>query len=146
MKQHLCVLIALSLHISPALAEDWSSIIKDEEHEVFVDIDSYNVTDKLPYLIAKTIYKEPQQFNLPKKKITYTTSIATFQFNCIDPLYRIRSIKLLDKNDQLIEIVKISGGLQKITANSDEFSIGQLTCQVHQMLGGASQPNPAQSN
>lgn len=145
MKRELSLLVVLILGATNALAEEWESIIKDDDHEVLVDIDSYNVTDNLPYLIAKTIYETPQQFNIPNKKITYTTSIATFQFNCVDPLYRIRSIQLLDKNGKLIETVKISAGLQKINPNTDEFSIGQLTCSVHQMLGETAPPNPEKS-
>ena len=145
MKRELSLLVALILGATNALAEEWESIIKDDDHEVLVDIDSYNVTDNLPYLIAKTIYETPQQFNIPNKKITYTISVATFQFNCVDPLYRIRSIQLLDKKGNLIETVKISGGLQKINPNTDEFSIGQLTCSVHQMLGDTAPPNPEKS-
>jgi hypothetical protein len=145
MKRELCIVVICLLNASHAIAEEWESIIKDDDHEVLVDIDSYNVTDNLPYLIAKTIYENPQQFNIPNKKITYTTSIATFQFNCVDPLYRIRSIQLLDKEGKLVETVKISGGLQKINPNTDEFSIGQLTCSVHQMLGDTAPPNPEKS-
>lgn len=145
MKRELCFLIICLSNASYAIAEEWESIIKDDNHEVLVDIDSYNVTDNLPYLIAKTIYEKPQQFNIPKKKITYLTSVATFQFNCADPLYRIRSIQLLDKDDKLVETVKISGGLQKINPNTDEFSVGQLTCSVHQMLGGTTPENTEKS-
>ncbi len=136
--------MVLLLSTSLTLAEEWESIIKDDDHEVFVDIDSYNVTDGLPYLIARTVYEMPQQFSIPNKKITYSTSIATFQFNCIDPLYRIRSIQLLDKKGNLLDTIKISGGLQKINPNTDEFSIGQLTCSVHQMLSGSAETSPAE--
>lgn len=126
------------MSMSNAMAVEWTSIIKDSEHEVFVDIDSYNVSDNLPFLVAKTVYESPQHFTLPDQKTQYSISMAKFQFNCQQPLYRIRTIQLMNKKDVLIDTVKINSGFQTLTANTDEFSIGQLTCQVHQMLGGAS--------
>jgi hypothetical protein len=131
------LLTILLLNTGYVIAEEWTSIIKDKDHEVFVDIDSYNVSENLPYLIAKTTYQETQEFKLPKHKIAYRTSIATYQFNCKEPIYRVRSIKLYNEKKLLVDTVKISGGFQSIPDQSDEFSIGQLTCQVHQMLGGA---------
>ena len=138
MKRKLSMLVVLLLSITDVMAVEWTSIVKDTAHEVFVDIDSYNVSDNHPYLIAKTIYQEPQHFTLPNKKIKYFITVAKFQFNCQPPLYRLRTIKLMNKKNTLIDTIKINGGFQKLATNTDEFSIGQLTCQVHQMLGGPS--------
>ena len=136
MQKKLSLLAVLLLTITDVNAVEWTSIIKDAEHEVLVDIDSYNVAQNYPYLIAKTIYQQPQQFIKPQGKTDYYMSVAKLQFNCKQPQYRMRTIKLMDKKNNLIDTVKINSGFQTIERNTDEFSIGQLTCQVHQMLGG----------
>ncbi|MDG1073733.1 MAG: hypothetical protein P8O76_02070 [Methylophilaceae bacterium] len=138
MRKQLGVLAVLLFNYSHVMATEWTSIIQDAEHKVFVDIDSYNVSNQLPYLVAKTIYKQPQSFVSANKTIKYAISIATLQYNCEKPLYRMLAIQLLDKKSKPIKTFKINAHLKKIVSNSDTFSIGQLTCQVHQMLGGAS--------
>ena len=122
--------------ITNVLAVEWTSIIKDTEHEVWVDIDSYNVSDNHPYLDAKTTYQAPQAFTLPDDKVEYFTSFVRYQFYCKQPLFRVRTITLMSKKNKPIDTIKISSGYQKLVIDTDEFSIGQLTCQVHQMLGG----------
>jgi len=136
MQRKFSLLTLLLLSSANVMAVEWTSIIKDTEHEVFVDIDSYNVSENFPYLVAKTIYQQPQNFVLPTKKTTYTISKAKFQFNCQEPLYRLRTIELMDKKSKLLDTVKVNGRFQKLEMDTDAFSIGQLTCQVHQMLGG----------
>jgi len=126
----------LALVATNANAEDWTGIIKDDAHEVLVDIDSYNVSQNLPYLTAKTVYQEVQTFSLPSESIQYFTSVTTLQFNCKRPLYRAKMIQLLDKRSKLIDTIKINSGFNQLSKNTDTFAIGQLTCQVHQMLGG----------
>jgi hypothetical protein len=133
----LSLLTALLLTCSSAMATDWTSIIKNAEYEVYVDIDSYGVSEQLPFLVAKTIYQQPQYFVSANQKIEYAISIATLQYNCEKPLYRMRTIKLLDKKSKPIKTFKIKAHFKKLASNTDAFSIGQLTCQVHQMLGGS---------
>lgn len=137
MHKQLGILAALLFNYSHVMATEWTSIIQDAEHEVFVDIDSYNVSDQLPYLVAKTIYQQPQSFVSANKTIKYAISIATLQYNCEKPVYRMRAIQLLDKKSKPIKTFKINAQFKKLVSNTDAFSIGQLTCQVHQMLGGA---------
>jgi hypothetical protein len=119
------------------MATDWTSIIKDAEHEVYVDIDSYNVSEKLPFLVAKTIYQQPQYFIAANVSIQYFISVSKLQYNCQQPLYRLRTIQLLDQKSKPLKAFKMNTAFKKLSANTDEVSIGQLTCQVHQMLGGA---------
>tara|TARA_B110000977_G_scaffold60796_1_gene82554 strand:- start:5621 stop:6034 length:414 start_codon:yes stop_codon:yes gene_type:complete len=128
--------LLLLMPITNVLAVEWTSIIKDAEHEVLVDIDSYNVSDNHPYLDAKTVYQTPQIFTLPDDKVEYFTGLAKYQFNCKKPLFRMRTITLMSKKNIPIDTIRISSGYQKLVMDTDEFSIGQLTCQVHQMLGG----------
>lgn len=129
--------ILLLCTTSPAMAEDWTSIIKNNDYEVLVDIDSYNVEGNTPYITAKTIFESSQIYSLNKKKISYTTSIKNLLFNCAEPAYKTKSIELYDKKDKLLVLEKEVSAFKKIESNTTEFSIGQLTCQVHQMLGGA---------
>lgn len=136
MRRKLSLLTLLLMPITNVLAVEWTSIIKDAKHEVLVDIDSYNASDDHPYLDAKTIYQAPQTFTLPNGEIEYFTSLAKYQFNCKQPLFRMRTIALMNKKNKPIDTIKISSGYQKLVMETDEFSIGQLTCQVHQMLGG----------
>jgi len=136
MLRKLSVTTLLSFSMTNAMAVEWTSIIHDANHEVLVDIDSYNVSEGFPFLIAKTIHQKPQTFVLPSEKTQYLVSIAKLQFNCKKPMYRTRSIQLLDNNKKLIDTIKINSQFKKIEANTDAFSIGQLTCQVHQMVGG----------
>lgn len=137
MRRKLTLLTTLLFSYTEVMAIEWTSIIKDADHEVYVDIDSYNVSEQLPFLVAKTIYQQPQSFVTANQKIEYFISISKLQYNCQQPLYRLRTIKLLDKNSKTLNAFKINANFKKLEANTDAFSIGQLTCQVHQMLGGA---------
>jgi surface-adhesin protein E len=122
--------------IPSAMATEWTSIIKNNDYEVLVDIDSYNVEDNAPYMTTKTIFNKPQTYALSNKKFQYSTSIINIQFNCAEPQYKTKSIALYDKKNKLLALEKELSEFKKIEANTQEFSIGQLTCQVHQMLGG----------
>lgn len=137
MRKKLSLLAVLLFSYTNVMAVEWTSIIKDAEHEVYVDIDSYNVSEQSPFLIAKTIYQQPQYFVSTNQKIKYFISISKLQYNCQQPLYRLRTIKLLDKKSKPLNSFKMNGNFKKLVANTDAFSIGQLTCQVHQMLGGS---------
>lgn len=119
------------------MAEDWTSIIKNNDYEVLVDIDSYNVEGKTPYITAKTIFESSQTHLLNKKKIQYATSIKNMLFNCAEQAYKTKSIELYDKKNKLLVLEKEVSAFKKIQSNTTEFSIGQLTCQVHHMLGGS---------
>lgn len=128
--------LSLSLcAITCATAEDWSAIIKEFDREVLVDIDSYQVKNGYPLMIYKTIYPsahvDPTYSTQP-----YFTSIKKMQFNCKTPVFRVEAITLLDQNNQPMRANSVSKKFTPIVANSDVFSVGQLTCQVHQMLGG----------
>ncbi len=137
MQNQLNILMVLLLcSISNVAATEWTSIIKEADHEVFVDIDSYNTEENTPYITSKTIYKAPQTYLLNQKKIQYSASVKSLQFNCINPLFKIRSIELYDQNNKLLLLEKEVSTFKAIKPDTQAFLIGQLTCQVHQMLGG----------
>lgn len=132
------IIVALSMviyAIPHAAAEDWSSIIKEFDREVLVDIDSYQMKDGYPFMIYKTIYQsahiDPAHTTKP-----YFTSVKAMLFNCKTPLFRLESIALFDQHNKPMNANKVNTDFSPITAGSDVFSVGQLTCQVHQMLGG----------
>jgi len=135
-RSHILTMLMLCW-ISSALAEDWTTIIKNNDYEVLVDIDSYNVEENTPYITAKTIFESPQTYLINKKKIQYATSIKKMLFNCAEPTYKTKTIQLYDKNNKLLVFENEVSSYKKIESNTKEFSIGQLTCQVHQMLGGS---------
>lgn len=134
-KLHTLTLLLLC-STSPVMAEDWTSIIKNNDYEVLVDIDSYNVEGNTPYITAKTVFENSQTYLINKKKIQYETSIKKMLFNCAEPAYKTKSIELYDKKNKLLVFENEVSSYKKIESNTKEFSIGQLTCQVHQMLGG----------
>jgi len=129
-----------------ACAEDWSSIIKKTDYEIFVDIDSYNVSDGLPWITIKTLYKKQQstQIKVAEKNdkkakafpINFFSVMQLQQFNCKSPFFRTKYAHYFQKNGKLIAKDNTLTTFQSIAPNSDVFAVGQLTCQVHQMLGG----------
>jgi hypothetical protein len=137
MKKRFSVMTVLLLSsISSAMATEWTSIIKNNDYEVLVDIDSYNVEGNMPYMTTKTIFNKPQTYTLKEKSIQYSARIQSMQFNCVQPQYKTKSIALYDDQNKLLALDKNVSAYKKITGNSQAFSIGQLTCQVHSMLGG----------
>ena len=128
--------ILLACSIPTAMAIEWTSIIKSKDYEIFVDIDSYNVEGNYPHLISKTIFNSPQTYLLNNKEMQYFITIQNVEFNCNEPLFKMKSIDLYDLNSELLTSKKGSAAFKKINANTHEFAIGQLTCQVHQMLAG----------
>jgi hypothetical protein len=127
---------ALITYSIQGLTEEWSSIIKKDGYEIFVDIDSYNQENGWPYMNTNTVYKKPQALNKTSPSKTYMSHVLQLQFNCKNPVYRSLSSTFYDSQHQAIGRVTPMKNFQAIPANSDIFSIGQLTCQVHQMVGG----------
>lgn len=118
------------------VAEEWSSIIKKNAYEIFVDIDSYNQENGWPFMTTKTVYKTPQLLNKKPSSSTYVTHLAQWQFNCKNSVYRKRFSTFLDQKEKVIGQQTPIKHFQTIPVGSDIFAIGQLTCQVHQMVGG----------
>lgn len=131
----LCANLLISYSIQ-SLAEEWSSITKKDGYEIFVDIDSYNQENGWPYMTAKIVYKTPQMVRINTKPMRYITQISQWQFNCKNPVYRTRFSTFYDPKNQAIGKGVPMKDFQTIPAKSAIFSVGQLTCQVHQMVGG----------
>ncbi len=137
--QHINTLLAASLVLTAplnALAIEWSPIINKPDYEILVDIDSYKAIQDKPMMTTKTIFKAPQNHISPAKSIQYISRIEATQFNCRKPQYKPLSLKLYDAKKRLLLTEQQTDEFQPITQDSDLFSIGQLTCQVHQMIAG----------
>ena len=127
------ILLAISINV---MAVEWDSIIKKADYEIFVDIDSYNVTNGFPYFLTKTIFAKSQSLTSNKKLISYLYEVKNTQFNCKQPLFKVTSIDFYSQKNKLLSSEKLTAEFQPITLGSDEYSVAQLACQVHQMVGG----------
>lgn len=119
-----------------AHALEWSSIIKTVDYEILVDIDSYKVLAGKPYMTTKTVYQVPQTYLANPKSVQYVARLEQTLFNCQQPEFKQLSVALLDASENVLYRNDQALSFQPITHGSDVFSVGQLTCQVHQMLGG----------
>jgi len=127
------VLLTISINV---MAVEWDSIIKKADYEIFVDIDSYNVTNGFPYFLTKTIFTKSQSLTSNKKLISYQYVVKNTQFNCKQPLFKVTSIDFYSQKNKLLSSEKLMAEFQPISLGSDEYSVAQLACQVHQMVGG----------
>ncbi|MDI1309352.1 MAG: hypothetical protein PSV17_07950 [Methylotenera sp.] len=127
------VLLTISINV---MAVEWDSIIKKADYEIFVDIDSYNVANGFPYFLTKTIFKKSQSLTNKKKLMTYQYVVKNTQFNCNQPLYKVTSLDFYSTTNKLLMSEKLMNDFTALKSGTDEYSIAQLACQVHKMLGG----------
>ena len=127
------VLLTISSHV-PAV--EWDSIIKKADYEIFVDIDSYDVVDGFPYFTTKTIFNNNQQVTSQKKIIIYQYNIKSTLFNCRQDLLKITLMDFYSQKNKLLMSEKLTAEFRPILSGSDEYSVAQLACQVHKMIGG----------
>jgi hypothetical protein len=135
-KKQLITLALLIVTSNHAFCAEWDSIIKNVNTEVFVDIDSYNVVNGLPYILTKTIFNNTQSLNSNKKSVMFQYQVKNTLFNCKQAMFKVTSIDFYNKQNQLLITQKPTTILMPIIAGTDEYAIGQLVCQVHQMVGG----------
>jgi hypothetical protein len=126
------LLLSFSNH---SFAADWASIKKTKDYELLVDMDSYNETNQLPYITAKTVYKYPKDGLLNSKKIIYLEEHSTTQFNCKLQLYKTLETRYF--NNKLLATNKPFSSFQPLKRGSDHAATASLVCQVHKMLGGS---------
>lgn len=135
-KKQLTAIALLLVIADNAFCAEWNSIIKNADYETFVDIDSYNVTNGLPYILTKTIFKNTQSLNLNKKTVMFQYQVKNTLFNCKQAMFKVTSIDFYSKQNQLVIRQKPTAALMPIMAGTDEYAVGQLVCQVNQMVGG----------
>ncbi len=120
---------------SASFAADWASIKNTKDYELLVDMDSYNETNHLPYITAKTVYKYPKNVLLNSKKIVYVEELSTNQFNCKLQLYKPLETRYF--NNILLATNKPQSSFVPLKPGSDHATIASLVCQVHKMLSGS---------
>jgi hypothetical protein len=135
-KKQLTALTLLLVAANNAFCAEWSSIIKNADHEIFVDIDSYDVANGIPYILTKTTFKNTQSLHLNKKSVMYQYQVKNTLFNCKQAVFKVTSIDFYSKQNQLLITQKPTTALMPIITGTDEYAVGQLVCQVHQMVGG----------
>jgi hypothetical protein len=116
-------------------AADWATIKKAKDYELLVDMDSYNETNYLPFITAKTVYKYPKNRLLNSKKIIYLEEHSTTQFNCKLQLYKTLEIRYF--KNKLLATTNPLSSFQPLKRGSDHEATASLVCQVHKMLGGS---------
>jgi hypothetical protein len=134
-KQFLAGAVLLSTCMN-AIAVEWDLVIKKTDYEILVDIDSYDVAEGYPYILTKTIFKNPLPYTSHKKLVNYQYQLKNTQFNCKQAMYKVTSIDYYNNKNKLLISEKPAIAFMPITSGSDEFSVGQLVCQVYKMVGG----------
>jgi hypothetical protein len=119
-----------------ALAVEWNSIVKKPNYEILVDIDSYDVVAGYPYILTKTIFKKSPSYSSHATLVNYQYQLKKTQFNCKQAMYKVTSIDFYNKKNKLLISEKPTKEFIPIISSSDEFSVGQLVCQVYKMVGG----------
>ena len=119
-----------------AMAVEWNSVIKKPDYEILVDIDSFNVAQGYPYILTKTVFKKSQPYSNQTKLINFQYQLKNIQFDCKQAMYKVTAIDFYSKKQKLLLAEKPSKQFMPIIAGSDEFSVGQLVCQVNKMVGG----------
>lgn len=119
-------------------AADWTSIKKSTEYELWVDMDSYNEADGLPYITAKTVYRKPKILAVKGSKLRFLEAHTQNQYDCKKQASKILDTRLYDAKNKLIDTKKGLKPLEPIKSGSDDAIVASLTCQVYKMVGGTS--------
>lgn len=119
-----------------AAAADWTSISKDKQSEILVDMDSYNESDGLPYIVSKTQFFKPQIYRKNALEFSYTESLSTTQFNCALHTFKNNSTLFYNASKKRVGSEKNDFSFKPIMAGSKYIPLESLVCQVHKMVGG----------
>jgi hypothetical protein len=119
-----------------ANATDWASIKKNKNYELLVDMDSYNESEGLPFITAKTVFNSPKNFDLNGKNVGVIAEHSINQFNCKLHTYKILETHFYQEKNKLIGSQKRFKPFKPLEKGTDSAVIAGLVCQVHQMVGG----------
>ena len=123
-------------NVLQADAADWTTISKTKQHEMLVDMDSYNETDGMPYISTKTLFTKPQSYRKNALKFSYKESHVTSQFNCTQHTVKNSAKQFVDVHKKLIGSEQGDNAFKPVVAGSKDAALESLVCQVHQMVGG----------
>lgn len=119
-----------------ANAVDWSNVIKNQDANISVDMDSYDEAKGYPSIITKTRFTKPQTINVNAKKVSYLEQRAMPQFNCSSHQIKIPAIDMFDKHGKKVATDVSKNQFAPITGGSIDAQLESLVCQVHKMVGG----------
>jgi hypothetical protein len=117
-------------------AADWASIKKTKDYELLVDMDSYNVSQGLPFITEKKRFNNPKKLAFKGNEQLYIEEHAKKLFNCKLQSYKVLEISYFKKKNILIGTENGVNSFIKLKPASDNAAIASLVCQVHKMLGG----------
>ena len=135
--RYLNAVIALLLCTSiEANATDWASIKKNKGYELLVDMDSYNESEGLPFITAKTVFNGLKSFDINGEKVSYIEEHSTSQFNFKLHTYKVLETHFYQPKNKPVGNQKGLKPFKPLEKGSAHASIASLVCQVHQMVGG----------
>jgi len=129
----LCGLLTFTIN---AHAVDWSTVIKNKDAIIAVDMDSYDETSGYPAIITRTKFTKPQTTELSAKKVSYMEQRAMPQFNCSTHQIKITKLYLFDKQEKKVATILNKDQFTQVIADSSDAQLESLVCQVHKMVGG----------
>lgn len=127
------VLLILTLN---AYAVDWSTVIKNKDANIAVDMDSYDESLGFPSIISRTKFIKPQTIELNTKNVSYITQRAMPQFNCSTHQIKTPVIDMFDKQGKKVASDASKNQFTPVTVGSIDAQLEGLVCQVHKMVGG----------
>ncbi len=122
--------------ISSAHAVDWSNVIKNQDANIAVDMDSYDEAKGYPSIITKTRFTKPQTIDVNAKKVIYIEQRAMPQFNCNTHQIKTPTIDMFDKHGKKVTTDTSKNLFTPVMAGSVDAQLESLVCQVHKMVGG----------
>jgi hypothetical protein len=129
------LLMLLTFSIN-ALGADWSTVIKNKDSVIAVDMDSYDETSGYPAIITRTKFSKVQTTELSAKKVSYIEQRAMPQFNCSTHQIKTTKLYLFDTKGKKIATVLNKDQFTLVIADSSDAQLESLVCQVHKMVGG----------
>lgn len=119
-----------------AYAVDWSTVIKNKDAIIAVDMDSYDETSGYPAIITRTKFTKAQTTELNTKKVSYMEQRAMPQFNCSSHQIKTTKLYLFDQKGKKIATILNKDQFSLVIADSSDAQLESLVCQVHKMVGG----------
>lgn len=117
-------------------AVDWSTVIKNKDASIAVDMDSYDEPQGYPSIITRTKFIKPQTTEISTKKVSYVAQLAMPQFNCMAHQIKIPTIDMLNKQDKKVATDTSKNQFAPVMPDSVDAQLEGLVCQVHKMVGG----------
>ncbi|MCB5187776.1 hypothetical protein LG200_07120 [Methylobacillus caricis] len=107
-----------------AWAVEWESLVKTQDSELFVDLDSYDEHDAYSSIMAKVTANPPKTGNQADGMKQVVTKQMILEFDCKRHSYRALGTSFYGTNE----------GFLPLSRDKDTKTIASLVCQVRQMV------------